>query len=238
MPEANTTRRPVRPAGFTTARWMPDPTRPVRLFLPDDYQPKYAYPLIVILHASGSDEDSAARLAPQLSRRNYIAACPRGPVNLGADATGRPAYSWEANSGRLTRTLLSVLKHTEREYHVHNDRVYLLGVGEGAAVAYRLGLALRDRIAGDVALNGAPATGRSRDASGLRVFVGHGSRNPVVPLTAARKTARTLSAAGAEVRFQPYATTHRIGEDMLRDVNRWIMQDVNPDLDQLPDENF
>ena len=32
--------------------------------------------------------------------------------------------------------------------------------------------------------------------------------------------------AGADVRFQSYATTHRIHSDMLRDVNRWIMDAV------------
>jgi phospholipase/carboxylesterase len=237
MPEANTTRRPDRPAGFTTARLPAHPDRPVRLFLPDDYQPKYAYPLVVMLHGDGADEDAAARLAPRLSRRNYIAACPRGPVALGPSPTGRPAFAWDAGDARLARYVLGVLNHARREYNVHAGRVYLLGVGEGASVAYRVGLTLRDRVAGVVALNGSPGTCRVQAARGLRVFVGHGASNPLVPVAAARKAARTLAAAGADVRFQAYPTTHHVHGDMLRDVNRWLIERVNSDPDTDPVRN-
>ena len=238
MPDVTPTRRPDRPtAGFTTARLRAHPDRPVRLFVPTDYQPKYAYPLVVMFHGRGSDEDAAARLAPQLSRRNYIAACPRGTVALGPDPTGRPEFAWDAADPRLARYALAVLDHAAGEYHVHPERVYLLGVGDGAAAAYRVGLALRDRVAGVVALNGVPPGNRARAASGLRVFVGHGASNPLVPVAAARRAARTLHAAGAEVRFAAYPTTHRVHDDMLRDVNRWLIEAVSPDPDALPNPN-
>jgi phospholipase/carboxylesterase len=100
-------------------------------------------------------------------------------------------------------------------------------------VAYRLGLAMADVVAGVVALNGRlPAPryrplARPRAVRGLRVFVGHGASNPVIPVAAARKDYRLLRAAGADVRFTAYPTTHRVHEDMLRDVNRWIMDAVN-----------
>src|ERR1700722_14844159 len=84
MPDYTPTRRDDRPTeGFTTTYLLSEPDRPVRLFLPADYQPKYAYPLVVAFHANGGDEDVAARLIPSLSRRNYIAACPRATVPLG-----------------------------------------------------------------------------------------------------------------------------------------------------------
>jgi phospholipase/carboxylesterase len=209
------------------------------MFLPSDYQPKYAYPLVVLLHAGGSDEDSAARPVPQLSRRNYIVACPRGPVALGSSHTGRPAFGWRTDS--RDDHLIEVVAHARREYHVHSERVYLVGIGEGAAVALRLGLALADCVAGVVALNGRmpePATRpllvRLKAVRGLRVFVGHGASNPVVPVATVRKTARLLSTAGADVRFATYPTTHRVSGDMLRDVNRWIMSAVNADSEHSP----
>jgi phospholipase/carboxylesterase len=239
MPDATTTRRSPRPTeGFTTAFLPADPRRPVRLFLPSDYQPKYAYPLVVLLHADGNDEDSAARLAPQLSRRNYIAACPRGPVALGCGPTGRPAFAWHADS--QDDHLLEVVAHARREYHVHSERVYFVGVGEGATVALRLGLALADCVAGVVALNGrmpepeCRPLARLKAVRGVRVFVGHGASNPVVPVASARKAARLLAAAGAEVRLTTYPAAHRVTDDMLRDVNRWIMSAVSADAEQSP----
>src|SRR5262245_34446101 len=95
MPETITSRPDERPTeGFHTAFLPAHPDRPARLCLPADYQPQYAYPLVVGFHPDGTDEDAAARLAPTLSRRNYITACPRGPVSLGPRPTGRPGFGW------------------------------------------------------------------------------------------------------------------------------------------------
>lgn len=238
MPDLTTNRRTDRPTeGFHSAVLPDHPDRPVRLFLPSDYQPKYAYPLVVLFHAEGADEDAAARLVPGLSRRNYIAACPRGAVALGCGPTGRPGFAWPDN--RDDDYLLAAVAHARREFHVHSERVYLIGLGEGAAAAYRLGLAMADVVAGVAALNGhlprpnGSPLFRLNAVRNLRVFVGHGTNNPVIPVTEARRATRLLNTAGADVRFQSYATTHRTHPDMLRDVNRWIMEEVS-DLDGGP----
>ena len=74
------------------------PHRPVRVYLPTDYQPKYAYPLLVIFHADGECEEHAARLVPLLSRRNYVALCVRGSVPLGPRGDGRPVFGWSGKA--------------------------------------------------------------------------------------------------------------------------------------------
>lgn len=205
---------------------LPDhPGRPVRMFLPSDYQPKYAYPLVVLLHADGCAEDDAARLAPRLSRRNYVVACPRGPVSLDRSAAGRPAFAW-GRDPHADDHLCGVVAHARSVYHVHPGRLYLIGVGAGAAVAVRLANRLTGAVAGVAALNGELPTARIRGC-GLRVFVGHGAGNPEVPAAGVRQAVRGFAAAGADVRFQTYPTTHRVTDDMLRDVNRWIMAGVN-----------
>jgi phospholipase/carboxylesterase len=226
MPVTTKTRRPIRHTeGFTTTCLRVHPDRPVRMFLPSDYQPKYAYPLVILFHADGADEDSAARLAPLLSRRNYVVACPRGPVALGSGSAGRPGFAWSDAS--KDAYLADVLTHTRDKYHIHSQRLYLVGVGEGAAVAYRFGLGLADAVGGVVALNGELPLGRKKAPRGMQMFVGHGVNNPVVPVAVARRSSRLLTAAGTNVQFQTYSTTDRINPDMLRDVNRWIMSTVN-----------
>ncbi|MCE9568355.1 MAG: hypothetical protein K8U57_40660 [Planctomycetes bacterium] len=226
MPVTTKPRRPIRHTeGFTTTCLRSHPDRPVRLFLPSDYQPKYAYPLVILFHADGADEDSAARLAPLLSRRNYVVACPRGPVLHGPGASGRPGYGWSDSS--KDEYLGDVLMHARDKYHIHSRRLYLVGVGEGAAAAYRFGLGLAGRVGGVVALNGELPLGRKKAPRGLQMFVGHGVSNPVMPVAVARRSSRLLTAAGSNVRFQTYPTTDRINEAMLRDVNRWIMSTVN-----------
>ena len=208
--------------GFRSVVLPGAPTRPVRVYLPIDYQPKYAYPLVVLFHDAGECEDHAARLVPLLSRRNYVALCVRGPVTCGTRSDGRPAFGWGAKVDRVART---ALKHALAQFSVHPNRVFLVGVGEGASAAYRLGLALGDRVAGVVAINGALPADRV-PANDLRVLIGHGTANPVVPVVEARRAAARLTAAGATVRCQRYPTSHRVRADMLRDANRWIMAQV------------
>lgn len=216
----DTAEHPVE--GFRSVALPGSAARPVRVYLPTDYQPKYAYPLVVLFHAAGECEDHAARLVPLLSRRNYVAVCLRGSVNCGPRADGRPAFDWAAGPDRGARAALA---HATTQYTIHRDRVFLIGVGEGAAAALRFGLAHRDRVRGVVALNGALPVERV-PANDLSVLIASGTANPLAPLAATRAAARHLTAAGASVRVARYAGSPRGRADVLRDANRWIMDQI------------
>ena len=58
----------------------------------------------------------------------------------------------------------------------------------------------------------------------LRVLIGHGVANTVVPLEWARQDFRLLYTAGLSIRMHSYAVNHGIHLDMLRDINRLVMQ--------------
>lgn len=209
--------------GFRSAVLAPATDRPVRVYLPTDYQPKYAYPLVVLFHAEGECEEHSVRLVPQLSRRNYIVLCLRGPVKLGCRADGRPAFGW--TEGKADPGTRAALAYVMNQFSVHADRVFLVGTGEGATAAYRLGLSMGTRVAGVVALNGRLPKGRVA-ANTLRVLIGHGTANPVVPVAEARRAAAQLTRSGSTVRVNRYATSHRAPPEMLGDANRWIMEQI------------
>src|SRR3954462_9368302 len=48
-------------------------------FVPQRYEPNYPYPLLVLLHARGGDEQQMVRSMPALSWRNYVGLSLRGP---------------------------------------------------------------------------------------------------------------------------------------------------------------
>jgi phospholipase/carboxylesterase len=198
------------------------PQRPIRLYLPTDYQPKYAYPVVVLLHADGSSEADAVRWIPRLSRRNYLALCVRGPVPLGRGFDGCPLFGWPRKADAL---IAAALRSVATRYSVRPQGVYLVGVGEGGAAAYRFARAYPNFVAGVVACNSQLPAVRGRISS-LQFLIAHGDTNTRWPLAEARRAARRLAAAGAEVHFQRYPTSHRLHPDMLRDANRWIMSHV------------
>jgi phospholipase/carboxylesterase len=236
MPYTDLSWRAFRPAeGFYTSEVEAPRRLPVRTFLPTGYEPNYAYPLLVFLHGHGGSEEQVLRLAPRLSRRNYICIGLRGPQVLGARADGRLGYSWgpDGDCNALVEDyVVRAIEQTRRNYHVHSERIFLAGICEGATLAYRLGLTFPEKFGGIIALNGVlPRRGgpllRLPQARQLRVLIGHGIANAVVPLALARQDYRLFWTAGLAVRMHTYPTTHRLHPDMLRDIDRWIMEMCN-----------
>jgi len=224
-----------RPAeGFYTSEVAAPQPWPIRTFLPAGYEPRYPYPLIVFFHGHGGNEEQVLRLAPKLSRRNYICIGLRGPAFLGRNAEDVQAFSWGDSTQRtlVEDYLLRAVEQTRRTYHVHSERIYLAGFAEGAAIAYRLGLTFPDKVAGVISLNGAmPRLDRPLfrmpEVRNLRVFMVHGIANNKVPLSLAKEDYRLLYSSGMDVEMRTYPTTQRIHPDMLRDLNRWIIDRCN-----------
>jgi phospholipase/carboxylesterase len=233
--------------GFYTAELPNLHAQTVRTFLPTGYEPNYPYPLVVLFHGHGGSDEQVLRLAPRISRRNYICISLRGPMPLGPGEDGTPSYSWGADGETdafAEEYMIRAVEQTRRCYHVHSERIYLAGVGEGAALAYRLALNMPEKLAGVISLNGAmprPANGgplfRFPEVRQLRVFIGHGVNDQVFPIDAARRDFRVLYGAGADVQFFTYPTGHQMHPHMFRDINRWIMKKVDAELAEFEDPN-
>ena len=228
-------------------------------FIPRQYEPNYAYPLLVLFHARGGDEDQLVRAMPALSWRNYVGLALRGPEPVvkrdhlagfgwgtefehpGRLRARRPPAGTEAEVvhrvlfdaepevfDRLEDAVFSAILRTRKLLHVHSERIYLMGCGEGAAVAYWLALTYPERFAGVVAINGwlpvgLRPLGRLKACRDFPVLVVHGAWNNRTPLHEARRHVATLRAGGLRVAFQSYPCSHRLTSPMLTDVDTWLM---------------
>jgi phospholipase/carboxylesterase len=235
MPPTDLFWRTFRPVeGFYSSEVLSPEPQPIRTFLPTAYEPNYAYPLVVFFHGQGGSEVQVLKLAPRVSRRNYICIALRGPQTLDAHRGGRLRFGWGDNNqfdSLVEDYVLRAVEQTRRHYHVHSERIYLAGVCEGAALAYKMGLLFPERFAGVASLNGVlPKNGplfRLPELRQLRVFIGHGLANAYATLGTAKADHRLLYTAGLDVQLKTYLTNHRLHPDMLRDMDRWIMQGIN-----------
>jgi phospholipase/carboxylesterase len=234
-------------------------------FIPQRYEPNYPYPLLVLLHARGGDEQQMVRSMPALSWRNYVGLSLRGPET--SVKRGRPeGFGWGPAFARPDRSLSGLaprpadsdvvrralwgnetdpvdvlednlfasIRQTRRALHVHSERIFLVGCGEGAAVAYRLGLSYPERFAGVVAINGwLPGgfrpLGRLKSCRDLRILVVHGEWNSRVNVRSARRDVAMLRAGGLRVAFQSYPCAHRLTAPMLADVDTWLINHCTSD---------
>jgi phospholipase/carboxylesterase len=228
-------------------------------FVPQRYEPNYAYPLLALFHPRGGDEQQMVRSMPAMSWRNYVGLSLRGPeVCVRRDR--HEGYGWGADFARPDRLaarsggqvsdaefvrrrlfenhrdpvdaiedgVFSAIRETRRALHVHSERIFLVGSGEGAAVAYRLGLSYPERFAGVVAINGWLPGGfrplaRLKECRDLRILVVHGEWNARVSVHSARRDVAALRAGGLRVAFQAYPCAHRITSPMLSDVDTWLI---------------
>ena len=126
--------------GFYTSEVQSLERRTIRTFLPIGYEPNYAYPLLVLFHGRSGEEEQVLRLAPRLSRRNYICIGLQGPESVRSGPDGRTGFCWgqqEAPDAVVEEYVMRAVEQTRRSYHVHSERVYLAGFCEGAANSSR-----------------------------------------------------------------------------------------------------
>ncbi len=227
-------------------------------FVPQRYEPNYAYPLLVLFHQRGGDEDQMMRSMPGMSWRNYVGVSLRGPDEL--HKRGRVVgHSWGPDFARADRLvtpsravpdveavrrrlndeacdpvdmledhIFTSIRRTMRALHVHSEKIFLVGSGEGAAVAYRLALTYPEKFAGVVAINGWLPGGfrplaRLNDCRDLKILIVHGEWNGRAPVEQARRDVSVLRAGGLQVAFQAYPCGHRHTSPMLADVDTWLM---------------
>ncbi len=118
------------------------------LKLPPEYHAGRPYPVVIALHHAGeSGKDMIARWGDEAAKYGYILACPDWDRGAG----GAYAYSPEEHL-----TVLATLRDLRRHFNVDSDRVFLTGYGEGANMAWDVGLSHPDLFAGVAPISGQP----------------------------------------------------------------------------------
>src|SRR5262249_9094835 len=102
--------------------------------------------LIVMHDQRGKPQELLTRWSDQAARHGYLLAAPE----LGRGLQGY-GYTSEEH-----RAVLDVLADLKRHFQVDSDRVFLSGCGDGADMAYDVGLSHPDLFAGVVPVSGAP----------------------------------------------------------------------------------
>lgn len=225
------------------------PLRPAEsIFVPEGYEPNYAYPLILWVLDPASGEHELCRLMAQISTRNYFGLSLRTPLAGGkttapsnatsmpnsSDVSGAPGegapVDEDASMWEFEQQLLETVQRVRSEYHIHSERVYLAGFDAAATLSLRLGLRRPDWFAGVAAFaakfpNTPHPLSRFRDLRGKRVLLGWGERDPEAA-SINHRTGRMLHSAGMRVCLRTYDAGLEITRPMLLDVDRWVMREI------------
>jgi phospholipase/carboxylesterase len=191
--------------------------------------------LLVLHHGRGTDERDLLGLADLLdSERRLHVAAPRGPLQL----PGSPGYHWYLvrRVGHPDRDTFEASRQKLAGFHdelwertgVGPDRTVLGGFSMGTVMSYALGLSgERPAPAGILAFSGFIPTVEGwepalQDRDGLRTFISHGGRDPVIQVEFARRAREVLEGAGLDVDYHEHEGAHHIDPRQFDLAVGWI----------------
>jgi phospholipase/carboxylesterase len=192
-------------------------------------------PLLVMLHGIGADENDLLSLADHVDPRFLV-------VSLRAPRPYHGGWAWfqidwrpdgsvvpDVAQARATLAdLVGWLGAAPARLGTDPQRVYLLGFSQGAMMSLGVLRAAPERLAGVVALSGLRVdelvvTPAAPDAMArVPVFVGHGTRDDVLPVANGRAIREALAPRVRDFTYREYAVAHGIGADEVADVATWL----------------
>lgn len=201
---------------------------PVAVHVPESYEPGYAYPLFVWLHADGSNEAELDHVIPAISDRNYIGLSFRANCGMSSWPVERYRWSMTMDEARFFEEVLyCTVVQLRRAYHIHSERIAIGGSGSGATLALQTLLRRPEWFSGAAMLGGRmPALEQPllhlEQLRTKRVLQIADTSDPRLDVDEFRKLRRLLHTAGMEVEMS-VAETNVPCEETLRCVDYWMM---------------
>ena len=165
---------------------------PYRVWLPQGYEASKAWPAIVFLHGSGergTDLSFVERNGPP----RYVLEHGLPFVVIAPQLPEGATWSADAISALLDRALA--------DYRIDTTRVYLTGLSMGAYGAYELAIAEPSRFAALLTVSGAGNPVEVCRLRELPVWIVHGAKDDVIPISWGREMARRLENCKGDVRL-------------------------------------
>ncbi len=203
--------------------------KPLRywLYVPDDMAQKTkssaadkTFPLVLFLHGGGEGGDD-----PQLVKKNglprLIASGKSYPFILVAPQNPSETQHWD------DQQLIALLDQIQSELPVDPHRVYLTGLSRGGYGAWRLGIQNPDRFAAIVPICGGGLLPYVKRLKDVPIWVFHGAKDPVIPISESQRLVDALQAAGSDVKFTIYPNAgHNAWKETYEnpELYRWMLE--------------
>jgi phospholipase/carboxylesterase len=191
------------------------------------------HPGLLLLHGRGADESDLLPLASELDGRLFTVTA-RAPLsfpwggylwyNLDRRGVGFPDAAELAGSLDLLRRFLAEIVEA---YPIDPQRLYVGGFSMGATMSASLALLEPERVAGAMVLSGylplhAGLPLRPRDAANHPIFLAHGTRDQVIPVSFGRETRDYLAQTPVDLTYREYPAGHEIGSGEFRELASWL----------------
>lgn len=190
-----------------------------RLFVPQDYDPATAYPLVLFHHgAGGSGGDNLRNLegpcplewvSPENQAKNpCIIVVPQIP--LGGPGSKENGFPTMEKMTVHIQTIHEILDALEEEFAIDTDREYITGLSLGGGCTWRSIVLRPDRFAAAVPIcaadwfTGMDVAERGQKFAQFPMWIFHGDADSVVSVDLSRKIVQALKDAGGNPKYTEY----------------------------------
>ena len=194
-------------------------TIPYRLFVPEDYDPKKKYPVILFHHGGGGTGDDNRQnlegalvkewILPEAQAANpCLIVVPQIPGKK-----AKTSESLKAAVGAMKvhiRTIHEILDSLEEEFSIDTSREYVTGLSFGGECTWMSMIERPDRFAAAVPICATSllvemdALDRGRKFAQFPLWIFHGDADVVVPVETSRKMVKALRDAGGDPKYTEY----------------------------------
>jgi phospholipase/carboxylesterase len=198
---------------------------------------------IIWMHGLGADGHDFEPLVPELidpSMPTLRFVFPHAPVRPVTINNGYPMRAWYDIAGIDRRSAedfdgikasaagIAALVRNENDRGIPTARVALAGFSQGGAMALHVGIRYPEALAGLVALScylpAARELDQERSAAnrGTRIYMAHGTQDPVVPFAMGDESRRLLEASGYAVEWHAFPMPHSLCEPEVAGIRAFL----------------
>ena len=167
------------------------------LYLPDGYEARGDWPLVVFLHGGGESGSELSLVTKHGPPKMIEAGRDFGFVLLAPQNPHRDRM-WDDEA------VLSLIDAAVRDLDVDPDRVIVTGLSRGGMATWRLGMQHPGRFAGLVPIAGGALPVYAFRLKGVPVWAFYGADDEAVLLDDARRVADRLAAEGGDIEITVY----------------------------------
>lgn len=192
--------------------------------------------LLVLLHGVGSNEADLFSLAPAVPERFHLLSL-RAPFPMGPDAFGWFTFGVHPDGRReidaaqeaTSRPLLAeTIAAAARQLSVPAERVVVGGFSQGGIMSLSLLLTRPELMAGAMVLHSrllpevAALTAPVDALHGRRLWVSHGTADPVIPVAHAREIRDRVNDLPIELSYAEFPGVHELRPAELAAAMAWL----------------
>ncbi|MDA1235410.1 MAG: prolyl oligopeptidase family serine peptidase, partial [Acidobacteria bacterium] len=197
---------------------------PYRLFMPDGYDPKRKYPLILVLHgASSRGHDNQQQLSDSDGPRYWASAqvqtlqqafvvAPQADPQYSPTwvRAWRPPVKQDPKRPEPLELSVDLIEDLSKEFSIDRSRLYVVGYSMGGFGAWLVASRHPDLFAAVVPIAGGGDPSYIVGTS-AEIWAFHGTTDKVVPVRRSRQMVAALKKAGKDVKYTEYpGVNHKI----------------------------